>query len=64
MNVEIIILSMQLAVMTNGDKLPVTNWFDDCGEECEPNDAVWCVAGPDHEGYWYTIDLKPSDSFH
>ena len=37
---------------------PVVSWFDADGDECEPEDALACVAGPDNDGLWMTIDLS------
>jgi hypothetical protein len=34
---------------------PITNWFDSDCQECDPDDAVVCVAGS--EGRWFTIRL-------
>lgn len=46
--------------------VPITNWLDVFGEECDPDDAVSCVAGPDESGYWYAIDLTqfPAATVH
>lgn len=46
-----------VAVLDNGERLPITNWFDFDGDECDPDDAVSVVAGPDRDGFWYAIDL-------
>lgn len=49
-----------LAMNEAGHVFPITNWFDEEGDELpveERADAVVCVAG--HDGYgWYTIDLR------
>jgi hypothetical protein len=45
-----------LAVMPHGQVVPVTNWFDDEGDDCEHTDAITCVAGCDEIG-WMTIEL-------
>ena len=31
---------------------------DEDGDDCDPEDAVACVAGPDRDGMWVSIDLK------
>lgn len=36
--------------------LPVTDWLDTDGEQCDPEHAVVCVAGEDGYG-WLTIEL-------
>lgn len=35
---------------------PVSNWYDEDGDECEPSHALYCVAGNDVFG-WMTIEL-------
>ena len=49
-----------LALLEGGDIVPVTNWFDDRGEECDPDDAVACVCGNDETG-WYVIHFAQHD---
>jgi hypothetical protein len=39
-------------VLGNGTYLPVTNWVDADGEDCDPEDAVVGVAGSDDHGWW------------
>ena len=51
-------VAARIAIMEDGQELPVTNAFDAGGDECEPEDAVACVAGPDRDGMWVSIDLK------
>ena len=46
------------AIMEDGQELPITNAFDDDGDDCDAADAVACVAGPDRDGMWVSIDLK------
>lgn len=46
-----------IAITEDGQKLPVTNSFDSDGDECDLADAVACVAGPDKDGLWLSIDL-------
>lgn len=42
----------------DGQVLPVTNAFDADGDDCDIADAVTCVAGPDKDGNWLTIDFS------
>lgn len=56
--VAMVNVSLRLALMEDGQKLPITDAFDDDGDECEPEDAVACVAGPDRDGMWVCIDLR------
>ena len=48
----------KIAVLENGEAIPITNWFEAGGDECDPSDAVTCVAGPCSNGKWYSIDLR------
>lgn len=48
----------RIVVTKAGDALPVTNWYDEDGDECEPGDAVAAVAGPQQDGSWISFDLE------
>ena len=48
-----------IAVIDDNEVLQVTNFIDQWGEDCEFDDAVVCVAGPDANGKWVTIDIEP-----
>ena len=37
---------------------PVVRWIDEDGDDCEPEDAVVCFAGPDGGGLYLTIDIS------
>lgn len=45
-----------VAVFGNDVIMPITSWFDDEGEDCDPDDAIVCVAGSEGLG-WVTITL-------
>jgi hypothetical protein len=45
-----------LLLLSNGRTVPVTNWFDITGEECEPFDAVTAVGGSDNQ--WFSVILS------
>lgn len=47
-----------VVVMEDGQELPVVDAFDDNGDNCDIDDAVVCVAGPDADGLWVTIDFR------
>lgn len=51
-------LNGRVAVMEDGQVLAVTNFIDAHGEECEVDEAIICVAGPDKDGMWMTIDVR------
>ncbi len=50
-----------IALTEDGQELPITHAFDDDGDDCDLDDAVACVAGPDKDGMWLQIDLRMFD---
>lgn len=48
----------RIAVLENGEAIPITNWFKAGGDECDALEAIVCVAGPCSNGKWYSIDLR------
>lgn len=56
--IEISSVKDGIAYTEDGQALPVTNWFDDDGEDCDADNAVTCVAGPDKDGLWLCIDFR------
>ena len=57
----------RMAITEDGQTLPITNMFDADGDECDDvdgdecddvDDAVTCVAGPDKDGLWLSIDFS------
>ena len=44
------------AYLINDVIVPVTDWFDEDGDPCDPLEAKYCVAGADGYG-WLTIEL-------
>lgn len=55
--VAMVSVSRAVAITEDGQELPITNAFDDDGDECDLDEAVSCVAGPDKDGLWLAIDL-------
>jgi len=53
---EVVMLDAGLVMVEGGMTLPITNWFDGDGEECQPTDAVVIVAGNAQYG-WITIEI-------
>lgn len=43
----------ELVVLEDGTTLPITNFFDEFGEDCDPDDATVIVAG--REGFGYMV---------
>ena len=50
-------LAMKAVLLDDMQMLPITDLMDADGDPCDDADAVACVAGPDDEGQWLTIDL-------
>ena len=46
------------AMMDDGALIPVDIWLDGDGDECEPDEAVVAVVGPDAEGWWHPVLLS------
>lgn len=57
--IEAVNLIARLVLTDTGHVYPITNFFDDYGDECEPDEALQAVAGAD--GTWFTFD--PHDRF-
>lgn len=47
-------------ICRNGKLWPITNWFDDRGEDCTADEATRAVAGEGRR--WFTIDLTQFES--
>ena len=56
--VAMVNVALGVAMMEDGRELPITNAFDDDGDDCDLTEAVACVAGPDRDGMWVSIDLR------
>lgn len=39
----------------DGFEHPITHWFGEFGEDCDPEDALTAVAGT--EGRWFALDV-------
>lgn len=53
--------SEKLVLLSTGEVIKITDWFEINGYRCEPSDAVTCVAGPCSNGKWYSIDLREDE---
>ncbi len=53
-----------IAWTEDGQKLSITNAWDDYGDEVEIDDpaAIVCCAGPDKDGLWLTIDFREMET--
>lgn len=53
-------VNLSLGIVINiatGENLEITNLFDEDGDECQPEEAISAVAGPDRNGQWLAINL-------
>jgi hypothetical protein len=55
-------IQMKIAITEDGQSLSVVEAFDEDGDDCDLEDAVVCVAGPDKDGLWLTIDFRDWES--
>lgn len=46
----------RIAILTDDTILPITDFYDSDGNDCEPISAAACVAG--REGMWFAIDTS------
>lgn len=44
-----------IAILSDGQEVPITNWIDMDGNECDYADAVAFCCGPDFNGKWYAV---------
>ena len=52
-------------VLEDGEVIQISRLLDDDGDATDvPEEAVACVAGPDSEGMWYSIDLSWVPTIH
>ena len=56
-DVDMIHRGRSVAILSDGQEIPVTTWIGADGVECNPLDAVSCVCGPDFDGKWYAVNL-------
>lgn len=57
--VEAVNLEKRLALMSDGEVLPIIKLINIEGKECDdPEDAFGAVAGPDANGKWAAIMLQ------
>lgn len=54
--IELLDFDGRVCFLEGGKTVPITNFFDEDGDECEPDDAVACIAGSNEFG-WLTINL-------
>lgn len=63
--ISAVLTHSRLVVLDDDRVLPITNFFDEEGDDCELEDARIAVAGEDEFG-WITFDLRdhPKSSTH
>ena len=55
-----------VVMFEDGATAPITNWFDEDGDECDFDEATGFVAGPDKNGFWHSArkDWFGKATFH
>ena len=62
-DVEVISLNERTVTLRDGTVLPITDFLDIYGDDCEPADAVVCIAGTDEYG-WLDVEIFPPETVH
>ena len=62
-DIEFVDLTSLTVTLASGVVLPITDMFDDEGEDCEPSEAVMVVAGTDEFG-WIDVEVGPHETVH
>lgn len=56
--VDLVDLDSRTVLLGDGTILPITDFLDGEGDDCEPREAVFCIAGTDGYG-WLDIEIFP-----
>jgi len=56
-DVDMIHRARSIAILSDGQEVPVTTWLGADGGEVDPSGAISCVCGPDFDGKWYVVNL-------
>lgn len=57
LEVDMIHRQRGIAILSDGQVIPITCWLTADDETADPTEAVACTAGPDFDGRWYAVDL-------
>ncbi len=58
MEIDAVNQSSGIALTSDGKIIPITDYLDEVGDPCDPDEAVSVIAGPDGEGKWWHIVLS------
>lgn len=61
--IEYVDLDAGMVRLADGTELPITDWFDCDGDDCEPENAVTIVAGSEAFG-WIDVELSRAETVH
>lgn len=61
LEVQMVHRAKGIAILSDGQEIPITNWIDMDGDECGYADAVACACGPDFDGRYYAVALGSFD---
>jgi len=57
-----VLLRERVLIAPDGEFLPITNMFDDCGEDTDDVCLAFrVVAGPRQDGNWYVADTTDDE---
>ena len=61
--IESLNISLGVAILSDGQSVPITNAFDSDGDECDllSDDVVVLVAGSDRTG-WYVVPMSECET--
>lgn len=62
-DIEYVDVTNGQVVLADGTILPITDWFDSNGDDCEPDEAVMVVAGSDAFG-WVDVAVSGPETVH
>lgn len=57
LEVQLVHRARGIAILSDGQEIPITNWIDMDGNECDYADACACACGPDFDGKYYAVAL-------
>ena len=56
--ITVVNLSLRTAWLESGEQFPITNMFDEDGDETDDIDAVVAFVGRLPDGGWVTVDMR------
>jgi len=57
LEVDMIHRARGIAILSDGQEVPIVQWIAAGNETSDPHEATACVCGPDFDGHWYAVNL-------